>query len=249
MLRMLDGPSFINLRVHSIVNIDDWHPCPLGHFPSLFAVTMWLPGQSAARLDALGIPRSKSSPSTIDAESPSSFFQRAAAQAREDAADKAAEAAAAAAADAADLDNAVAADAEALTGDAKADAAADPSSTDVYGLVQSLTPDINPTLTALAGTPSIDSVSSPGSPSSVPLALPTSPPGRQGRFLSPGSQCDGSTPEKRPATICSTIPAEERSSSASGSSTRLGRVLTSSSSSKKRPSRGTDLGGKRPRHR
>ncbi|KAE8186957.1 hypothetical protein CF336_g6770 [Tilletia laevis] len=194
-------------------------------------------------------PYVRSSPSTIDAESPSSFFQRAAAQAREDAADKAAEAAAAAAADAADLDNAVAADAEALTGDAKADAAADPSSTDVYGLVQSLTPDINPTLTALAGTPSIDSVSSPGSPSSVPLALPTSPPGRQGRFLSPGSQCDGSTPEKRPATICSTIPAEERSSSASGSSTRLGRVLTSSSSSKKRPSRGTDLGGKRPRHR
>ncbi|CAD6884482.1 unnamed protein product [Tilletia laevis] len=278
MLRMLDAPSLINLRVHSIVNIDHWHPCPLGHFPSLFAVTMWLPGQSAARLDALGIPRSKyyhnlndthnysifhedsftayikpyvkSSPSTIDAESPSSFFQRAAAQAREDAADEAAEAAAAAAADPADTNNAVAADAEALTGDAEADAAADPPSTDVFGPVQSLTPsDINPTLTTLAGTPSLDSVSNPGSSSSAPLAFPASPPGRQGCFQSPGSQCDGSTPEEEPVTICSTIPAEERTSSASGSSTRLGRALASSSSSGKRPSRGTDLGGKRPRHR
>ncbi|KAK0545866.1 hypothetical protein OC844_007308, partial [Tilletia horrida] len=58
-LRSLQAPLLMYLRVHTGVCIDDWVFCPLGHFPSIFCVNIWCPGQSAARLDALGIPRSK----------------------------------------------------------------------------------------------------------------------------------------------------------------------------------------------
>ncbi|KAK0519570.1 hypothetical protein OC842_007407 [Tilletia horrida] len=58
-LRSMQAPLLMYLRIDTDVDIDDWVFCPLGHFPSIFAVNIRCPGQSAARLDALGIPRSK----------------------------------------------------------------------------------------------------------------------------------------------------------------------------------------------
>ncbi|KAK0522135.1 hypothetical protein OC834_006392 [Tilletia horrida] len=73
-LRDVDSSFFLNviaeqlfnLRIHSAVDIDSWHCLPRDHLPGLFSVNVMCPGNSAMRMDMLGIPRSKYSQNLTD---------------------------------------------------------------------------------------------------------------------------------------------------------------------------------------
>ncbi|KAK0528630.1 hypothetical protein OC835_004586 [Tilletia horrida] len=58
--------NLLNLRIQSAVDIDDWPCLSRNQLPSLFCVNVRCPGNSAMRMDVLGIPRSKYSQNLSD---------------------------------------------------------------------------------------------------------------------------------------------------------------------------------------